>query len=47
MLRVYFSDEENPYVRGMYYPNEGVLYINIVAHRDAIIMLITEEPLIA
>lgn len=47
MVRMYFSDADNKDIRGLFYPDIRVLYINLAAHRNGIVVLITEEPLIA
>lgn len=47
MLRVYFFDEENPYIREIFDPFEGIVYINMSAHRNGITVLFSEETLIA
>ncbi len=47
MERVYFCDGDNMDIRLVYCPFEGVIYINMAARRDGIVVLVTEEPLIA
>ena len=47
MLRVLFFDEENPYIREIFNPLEGVVYINLSAHRNGITVILSQEPLIA
>jgi hypothetical protein len=47
MMRVYTYDNDNPFILGVYNPGEGILYINLSAHRNGLIVLYTEISLIA